>query len=72
MSAWAVVTGASRGIGADLALEVARRGYNILLVARDSAALEGQRERLKAASAVETRIRAWYTSCIEETPPFSR
>lgn len=36
----ALVTGGSRGIGRALALELARRGYNLLLTARSAADLE--------------------------------
>lgn len=37
---YALVTGASQGLGAALALELARQGFGVLLVARSSAALE--------------------------------
>lgn len=41
MQGWAVVTGASSGIGEEFARELARRGYSVLAVAR-------RRERLEA------------------------
>jgi short-subunit dehydrogenase len=44
----ALVTGASKGIGRDLALQLADRGYDLVLVARDQAALERLAETLRA------------------------
>ncbi|KAI4975471.1 hypothetical protein ZWY2020_049078 [Hordeum vulgare] len=38
--AWAVVTGPTSGIGESLALELARRGLNLVLVGRDPAKLQ--------------------------------
>jgi len=38
--AWAVVTGASDGIGREYAIQLARKGFNILVVARNETALE--------------------------------
>lgn len=40
LRSFAVITGASRGIGADYARALASRGYDLLLVARDRAKLE--------------------------------
>jgi 17beta-estradiol 17-dehydrogenase / very-long-chain 3-oxoacyl-CoA reductase len=37
---WAVVTGASDGIGKELAKEIAKRGFNVVLVARNAAKLD--------------------------------
>lgn len=46
-----VVTGASSGIGFELALEAARDGHPVLLVARGSVALESASEAVSAAGA---------------------
>ncbi|KAK7028350.1 very-long-chain 3-oxoacyl-CoA reductase [Favolaschia claudopus] len=39
--AWAVVTGASDGIGKEFAMQLASRGFNVLLVARNTQLLNG-------------------------------
>ena len=38
--AWAVVTGASDGIGKEFSFQLAKAGFNILLVARNKTVLE--------------------------------
>lgn len=43
----AVVTGASRGIGRSIALELAREGCDIVATARDAAALESLRQEVR-------------------------
>jgi NAD(P)-dependent dehydrogenase (short-subunit alcohol dehydrogenase family) len=44
----ALVTGASAGIGAAIAVELARRGYSLGIVGRDTARLEAVRQQLTA------------------------
>ncbi len=45
-STFAVVTGASSGIGLELARELARHDYDLAIVSDDAAELEGARERI--------------------------
>ncbi|OAX32365.1 NAD(P)-binding protein [Rhizopogon vinicolor AM-OR11-026] len=56
--AWAVVTGASDGIGREFAIQLGSSGFNILLVARNSKMLNDVAAEIaaKTKSAVETRI----------------
>jgi NAD(P)-dependent dehydrogenase (short-subunit alcohol dehydrogenase family) len=52
----AVVTGASRGIGAGIARELAGEGVDVLLVARDTAALNARAAEIKARHQVKAHI----------------
>ncbi|KAI9439031.1 3-ketoacyl-CoA reductase [Lactarius indigo] len=54
--AWAVVTGASDGIGREFAIQLAKAGFNVLLAARNQAKLDAVvADVAKVASAVQTK-----------------
>ena len=53
--AWAVVAGASEGLGAAFAAELGRRGLNLALIARRGDALRQVAERIRAEQGVEVR-----------------
>uniref|UniRef100_A0ACD5Z2J0 Uncharacterized protein n=2 Tax=Avena sativa TaxID=4498 RepID=A0ACD5Z2J0_AVESA len=54
--AWAVVTGPTSGIGQSVALELARRGLNLVLVGRDPAKLQDISDTISSANAaVQTK-----------------
>jgi short-subunit dehydrogenase len=52
----ALVTGASTGIGAVYADRLARRGYDLILVARDEARLNALAERLRAQAKIKVDV----------------
>jgi short-subunit dehydrogenase len=54
----ALVTGASSGIGAVYADRLARRGYQLVLVARDQARLEALAERLRSQTGAQVEVLA--------------
>ncbi len=53
MTGWAVVTGASGGLGAGFAQELARQGANLILVARSTDKLEKLASELRATHRVQ-------------------
>jgi short-subunit dehydrogenase len=57
-SARAIVTGASSGIGAALATELARRGHSLILVARREEILQTTATELSAKFGVEVEVKA--------------
>ncbi|EGD83503.1 hypothetical protein PTSG_04111 [Salpingoeca rosetta] len=54
---WALITGASDGIGKAFALELAKRGFNIVLVSRTQSKLDACAQEIKKASpSAETHV----------------
>jgi uncharacterized protein len=53
---WALITGASRGLGAEFARQCAERGLNVILLATNAALLKAQADAIKKAYAVEVKI----------------
>jgi short-subunit dehydrogenase len=66
---WAVVTGASSGIGRAVANELVAKGLNLVLVARRQAELEQVAKNLSARHGVETRV---LTADLATTPALAK
>jgi short-subunit dehydrogenase len=70
MKTYALVTGASKGIGRSIALQLAKKGYHLLLVARSETALQ---EVKHAAEAIDRDIDVqWFALDLSEPGAASR
>jgi hypothetical protein len=56
MSRWALVTGATAGIGESFARKLASEGFNLILVARDQARLAAKALELETAHGISTHV----------------
>jgi len=56
MAQWCLITGASSGIGLELARVFAADGWNVALAARDAARLQAAANELEKAHRVATRV----------------
>ncbi|GAB5586918.1 hypothetical protein Unana1_01818 [Umbelopsis nana] len=55
---WAVITGASDGIGKEFASQLAKKKFNVLLVSRTESKLQALAQELEQAHGVQTKIYA--------------
>ena len=64
---YALITGGSQGIGKSIAVELAERGFNLLLVALHDDTLENARKELHEKYHLHVDIRVYGTDLTEET-----
>lgn len=65
-TAWAVVTGASDGIGAEFSTQLAKAGFNVLLVSRTQSKLDVLAKDLSAKYGVATETLSMDASAVRE------
>jgi len=65
---WAVVTGASEGIGRSYAIQLAERNMNVLLISRSTEKLEKVAKEIEELYSVETRCHAVDLSDLSRNP----
>jgi short-subunit dehydrogenase len=65
MAGWAIITGASSGIGKALAFEFAAGGFNVMLISRDAKALNEVAAACRGKFGVETEVVPADLSCAE-------
>ena len=53
---WAIVTGASSGIGVEYAKQIAEKGLNVILVARRKQMLEALATEIQEKYSVQTKV----------------
>ncbi|BFZ56027.1 hypothetical protein PYCC9005_003069 [Savitreella phatthalungensis] len=63
---WAIVTGASDGIGAEFAKQLAKQKFNILLVSRTQSKLDALAEEIEGRFGVKTKTLAIDASLLKE------
>ncbi|MDB5291568.1 MAG: fabG 5 [Phycisphaerales bacterium] len=64
----ALITGASRGLGAEIALRLAHDGASLALVARDAAALESLLPHLREAKVAESQQFRFFSADLSQEP----
>lgn len=65
-----IITGASSGIGKEIALELARRGGNIILAVRDVEAGEKVAKQIRDVSGKDAEVRALDLSSLKNVQSF--
>lgn len=66
-STWAVVTGASDGIGAEFSTQLAKAGFNILLVSRTQSKLDTLADALASKHGVMTKTLSMDAAAVKES-----